>query len=86
MSEKILKFKGNVFNGEMDLDKVKFVCIPSKPQYAAVDLCLTEGENSFNIVIGEILNRDLSFEEKKKLGYEIERRWNSFKAMKEESK
>lgn len=70
-----LVFKGTVFNGSLDLDDVKMICVPSKPHYAAVDICLkSEG---CNISIADIDNDCLSFEEKKKLGYEIEKRWNS---------
>lgn len=74
--ENPLYFKGRIFNGDMDLNKAKLICIPSKPHYAEVDLCLTEGEYSLNVVVAQILNNDLSFEEKKKLGYEMARRWN----------
>ena len=72
MSE--LKFKGYIFNGIMELDTTKMVCVPSKPKYADVDICLKDG---MNVVIARIYNDDLSFEEKKKLGYEIATRWNN---------
>ena len=73
MSKELI-FKGEVFNGTMDLDKTDFVCVPS-PKYKQVDLCLKDG---WNIVIGTLRNSDLSYEEKEKLGKEIERRWNYF--------
>lgn len=73
-----LNFKGTVFNGPMDMASTKFVCVPSKPHYAAVDLCLkADGNKGCNIVVAEIDNNCLSFDEKKKLGYEIEKRWNA---------
>jgi hypothetical protein len=68
-----LNFKGNIINGEINMDITEMICIPSKPQYQEVDLCLKSG---MNIVIGEIVGNSLSFDEKKKLGYEIAKRWN----------
>ena len=68
-----LKFTGETASGEMDLNVTKMVCVPSKPHYAEVDLCLKDG---MNVVIGQVVGSWLSFDEKKKLGYEIERRWN----------
>lgn len=72
-----LIFKGQVFNGSLDMSLTEFVCVPSKPHYAAVDLCLREnGTTGPNICVADIDNNCLSFDEKKKLGFEIEKRWN----------
>lgn len=69
-----LIFKGTVFNGSLDLVETQMVCVPSKPHYADVDICLRS--DNCNIMVAAIDNNCLSFEEKKKLGYEIEKRWN----------
>jgi len=69
-----LIFKGEMINGKIDLDNVEMVCVPSKPIYAEVDLCLKDG---MNIVIAQIEGRCLSFEQKQKLGYEIVKRSNA---------
>lgn len=58
----------------------EMVCVPSKPHYAEVDLCLKsgdDGKSGMNMVVGQVVGSWLSFEEKKKLGYEIEKRWNA---------
>jgi hypothetical protein len=70
-----LIFKGMVFNGSLDLTEAKMVCVPSKPHYADVDICLKS--DNCNIGVAGIENDSLSFEEKKKLGYEIVKRWNA---------
>ena len=74
--ENTLKFTGDTAHGELDMDTTKMVCIPSKPHYAVVELCLKDG---MNLVIGEVIGSWLSFEEKTKLGHEIEKRWNAYK-------
>ena len=71
-----LVFKGKMVNGTLDLNTVQMVCVPSKPHYAEVDLCLKDG---WSFVVAEVVGNSLSFEEKKKLGYEIEKRWNAYK-------
>jgi uncharacterized small protein (DUF1192 family) len=73
MSENILTFTGDIASGTMDMNTTEMVCVPSKEKYAEVDLTLKDG---MNFCIGKVVGRWLSFEEKKKLGYEIERRWN----------
>lgn len=70
----IIKFNGPIIEGEIDMDKTDMVCIPSKEKYANVDLCFKDG---MNIQIGGIEGRSVSFEDRKKIGYEIEKRWNS---------
>jgi hypothetical protein len=86
-----LKFHGDYIKGgagTIDLDLAEMVCVPSKPHYAEVDLCLRsgdDGKSGMNMVIGEVVGNWLSFDEKKKLGYEIERRWNAALKNKEES-
>ncbi|MCG7545366.1 hypothetical protein MHM93_14390 [Pseudoalteromonas sp. MM17-2] len=73
-----LIFSGAVFNGSIDMDETEFVCVPSKPHYAAVDLCLrANGDAGPNIAIADINNNSLPFEQKKKLGHEMEKRWNN---------
>ena len=65
--------------GTIDMDRAKMVCVPSKPHYAEVDLCMRSGDDGnsgMEVVVGEVVGNWLSFEEKKRLGYEIERRWN----------
>lgn len=74
-SENILKFKG-LFTGEMNLDEVVMVCVPSKEKYSEVDLCFKAVDNSINYCVAQIDCNSLSFEEKKKLGYKIQDRWN----------
>lgn len=71
-----LVFKGRIVNGTMDLSITPMICVPSKPHYAEVDICLQDG---WNHVVAEIVGDSLSFEEKKKLGYEIVKRWNAYK-------
>ena len=75
-----LTFHGDMVSGDMDMDKAEMVCVPSKPRYAGVDLCLKsgdDGKSGMNLVIGEVSGDWLSFDEKKKLGYEIAKRWNA---------
>lgn len=74
MNDTNLVFKGKYLNGTIDLSITEMVCIPSKPHYAEVDLCL---KDNWNHVVAQIVGESLSFEEKKKLGYEIEKRWNA---------
>ena len=72
-------FTGEYANGTIDMDIAEMLCIPSKPHYAEVNLCLRsgdDGKSGMNMVIGEVVGSWLSFEEKKKLGYEIANRWN----------
>ena len=72
-----IEFKGEIISGKMNLDNTKMVCIP-KHKYQDVDLCLkSDNDKGFNILFAEIKCTGLSYEEKKKIGYEIERRWNS---------
>ncbi len=77
MSE--LTFKGIVFNGSLELDSTAMVCVPSKPHYAQVDICLRA---DCNVVVASIDNNCLSFEEKQKLGHEIVKRWNDYAELK----
>ncbi|BCE02959.1 hypothetical protein [Marinicellulosiphila megalodicopiae] len=72
----ILNFKG-VFSGEMDLDEAKMVCVPSKPHYGTVDICLKNDGVTGNFCVLDVDCNSLSFEEKQKLGYEVEKRWNA---------
>ena len=79
MSENDLVFttdNGGFFSGTIDMKSAEMVCVPSKEQYAEVDLCLKDG---MNFQVAEILGKSLSFAEKKKLGKEIESRWNQAK-------
>lgn len=69
-----LQFSGNVFNGDVDLVDAELVSVPSKPHYACVDIAVKT--ERFNIGIMEVTNSDLPFDEKKKLGAEVARRWN----------
>ena len=61
---------------EIDLNTTEMSCIPSKEKYSEVDLCLNSG---VPIQIGEILRKKLlSFEDRIKIGKEVEKRWNSY--------
>ena len=70
-------FKGNRIEGEIPFS-YEMVCIPSKDKYSEVDLCLKDG---MNIQIAEINGKSATFESRKELGYEIEKRWNSYYGM-----
>lgn len=73
-----LSFSGDIANGNLDMNTTKMVCVPSKPRYAEVDLCLkSDNSKGMNLCIGQIVSDWLTFEEKQKLGYEIEKRWNA---------
>lgn len=63
----------------IDLGSALLVCIPSKPKYAEVDLCIQATVNHAPLGVIEIFGKSLSFEEKKKLGDEIVKRWNFYK-------
>lgn len=62
---------------ELSFDK-EMVCVPSKAKYSEVDLCL---RNGMNIQVAEINGRSVSFDDRIKLGHEIEKRWNFHSAM-----
>ena len=75
----VLNFTGDIASGNIDMDKAEMVCVPSKPKYADVDLCLKsgdDGKSGMNLVVAQVVGDWLYFEEKQKLGYEIEKRWN----------
>ena len=81
-----VKFNGGLVTGETDLDTAQIICIPSKPRYADVDLCLRDTPNSSSVQIGEIKASYLMFEERIKIGREIERRWIGFAELKSQNK
>lgn len=82
MSEQnnIIKFRKSAFmeHAVMNLDEVEMVCVPSKPKYGEVDLCLQRSCNHMNLVIGTVNEEWLSFEDRIKIGKEIAKRWNNF--------
>ena len=70
-----IKFTGDIVSGDCDLEKTKMVCVPSH-KYQTVELCLKSDEKKgFNIVIGSV-DCAIDYSDKKKLGLEIEKRWN----------
>jgi len=72
-----IEFKGNIVSGNCDLEYTKLVCVPSH-KYQTVELCLkSNGTKGMNIVIGSI-DCAIDYPDKKKLGFEIEKRWNEF--------
>ena len=70
-----IKFNSPYIIGEIDIDEIEMVCVPSKEKYGNVDLCFKDG---MNIQIGGIEGRSLSFKDRQKIGYEIEKRWNAY--------
>ena len=70
-----IKFQGNLVTGESDLNTAQIICIPSKPRYEEVDLCLRDNEHSPSVHVGRIKSSYLPFEESIKIGTEIENRW-----------
>lgn len=82
-----IDFSGEYVTGKCNLDTTDMVCVPSKPHYNEVDLCLkSDGREGMNVAFCTINTKALSFEEKKKLGYEIERRWNELARLQQENK
>ena len=75
MSE--LNFDGGIVSGTLDLDSAEMVCVPAKKHYNAVDLCFLNKPSSMNISVLAIDCDWLDYENKRKLGYEVERRWNA---------
>lgn len=78
MSE--LTFQGDIVKGSLPIATTKMVCVPSKEHHNTVYLCLKDG---FNVAVSEISTDWLNFENKKKLGYEIQNRWNSHPTFKD---
>lgn len=78
MSQEKLKdaivFKGPYIEGEIPFT-AEMVCIPSKPRYKDVDLCLKDG---MNIQVGSIGGKQATFESRIALGYEVQKRWNAY--------
>ena len=70
-----ITFNGNYIEGSVDLNEIKMICIPSKPQYKEVNICFKDG---MNIQIGEIAGKSVSFEDRIKIGKEIAKRWNAY--------
>ncbi len=58
----------------IDLTKAEFVCIPSKQKYAQVELCIRPEPGYMSFTVGEIDTRRLSFDDRIKIGKEIESR------------
>ena len=82
--ENILRFKGPFLKGEIDLNASQMTSVPTKEQYNEVDLTLTNESTKGLLQIACIDGESLAFEEKVKLGAEIEKRWNEhqeFKAL-----
>lgn len=80
MSE--LNFNGDYANGSIQMNTTNMVCVPSKEIYAEVDICLkADNDKGMNLCIGKVVGNWLSFKEKQKLGYEIEKRWNAYKTV-----
>jgi hypothetical protein len=77
----VIEFKGDIVSGDCDLEITKLVCVPSH-KYQTVELCLkSNGTKGWNIVIGAI-DCAIDYSDKKKLGLEIEKRWNDKAAKK----
>lgn len=73
-----IKFTGEIVNGTINLDLAQMVCVPHI-KYRSVELCIKtgdDGESGWNLGVGDIVGDSLPFEEKVKLGKEIEKRWN----------
>jgi len=71
-----ITFRGNIASGDMNLDTAILVCVPSKERYNEVDICIASDENSTNLRVGDCDSTWLPWDDRKKLGYEIARRWN----------
>lgn len=71
-----ITFKGDVVTGDLPLAEAKLVCVPAKPHYNVVDLCFKAG--GCNAQVAAINTSWLSHDDKKALGYEIEKRWNGY--------
>lgn len=81
-----IEYKGEYVRGMCNLDTTDMVCVPSKPQYGDVDLCLkSDNHTGMNVAFCTISTKSLPFKEKKKLGYEIERRWNELARLQQEN-
>ena len=72
-----LTFNGDIVSGTLKLDEAEMVCVPAKEHYNSVALCFRNPTSSMNIEVAGIECNWLDYENKKLLGYEIEKRWNA---------
>jgi hypothetical protein len=75
----VLKFNGDIVSGDLDLQNSEMLCVPAKEHYNIVDIAFKNPGQSMNISVAEISASWLNYENKKVLGYEIEKRWNAAK-------
>lgn len=79
----IITPKFDFVEGSFDTQRVEMLCVPSD-KHGRVELCIKEPGNNWNFPIAKIQlhSKDLyvdfkaTFEDAKKLGEEIARRWN----------
>ena len=75
-----IKLKGNFINLDFDTERATLVSIPSKEKYHQVDIALEPDKNYAPVVIATLeFSQMENFEDLKKLGEEIARRWNAKK-------
>lgn len=75
-----IKLKGNYANLNFDTEQATLVSVPSKEKYHQVDIALTPEKNCDSVVIATLeFSQKENFEDLKKLGEEIARRWNANK-------
>lgn len=71
-----IEMKSDIVSGSFDTKTEKLMCIPSN-KYKEVDICL-ENKGSMHLQIFDI-SRTMPYEDRKKFGEELCRRWNEFK-------
>ena len=75
-----IKLKGNYIDLDFDTERATMVSIPSKEKYHQVDIAIMPDKNYAPIVIATLWFSQIeNFENLKKLGEEIARRWNANK-------
>ena len=75
-----IKLKGNYIDLDFDTERATMVSIPSKEKYHQVDIAIMPDKNYAPIVIATLeFSQIENFENLKKLGEEIARRWNANK-------
>ena len=75
-----IKLKGNYIKLDFDTERATMVSIPSKEKYHQVDIAIMPDKNYAPIVIATLeFSQIENFENLKKLGEEIARRWNANK-------
>jgi len=72
-----IKFNGQKLNGSINLDHLRMTSLPATKPDGVVDLCFKKLNQPIDFQINGLSCDDLDYENKKKLGAEISKRWNN---------